>query len=675
MSALPRPFSSMGIGLFAFALALQCWCISGLNAEEADFAAMDLQQLMELEVTTATKKPQALSRTAAAAFVITAEDIERSGATSIPEALRLAPGVEALQISPSKWSVSIRGFSGRFANKLLVLMDGRALYTPSFGGVYWEQQDLLMSDIERIEVIRGPGSAIWGANAMNGIINIITRHASETLGNRMTALAGDSESLLALERGAVAKSGAQWRAYAKSKHGRSFNGLGGTPLDNGYTQHLAGFRGDYQPNSKDSLTLQGQVLALSNEQSIDYPDINAPPTYFDQRSIHSEGSDAYLRFEWQHVSSSRAISTVQAYLSHYYQEPSGIKDDVDTFDVEFRQHLIIGKRHDIVWGTGYRHYSDELESTSPFFRLETARSDRGTVNTFIQDEIELFAEKWWLTIGGKLEYNETTGSEFQPTLRTLWTPTPQHSVWASISQAIRTPSRIDSSMILETTVPQLTNFPLPISLQIKGNEAIGPERLTAWELGYRGQITPYWSVDTAIFYHDYSDLRDGALVAQSLSGEYIRLETEVGNILEAEEKGLEIASQWLVNPSLQIQLIYTHQSLELGYQGPDGPWYDLSKANYVRPAAENILSLRSSISLKADLDLNLWLRLQGKPADRGENISALDINLRWSIDPNNRLSLMAKNLFAGGQLHYDDEGITTNTEVPTSVSLRWQVEF
>ncbi len=326
---------------------------------------LGFEQLMDVEVSTATRKEQPLSQTPAAAYVITGEDIRRSGAGSIPEALRLAPGVAVAQISAGKWSVSMRGFSGRFANKLLVLIDGRSIYTPVFSGVYWEVHDLPLADIERIEVIRGPGATLWGANAVNGIINIITRHSSASQGGLADLRVGDERQTAAFRWGGELGQQASLRLYAKGERRDGFDALAGGVYDDGYERRQLGFRSDWSGGGTDQFTLQGDLIRLDQDQAYTLPDLTNPPAYRTRVQDRAEVEAGNLLARWERSLAVDSDIRVQAYWDRYDRRDLTRREQVDTFDLDLQHHFSVGSRHALIWGLGYRYSRNRIEGQPP----------------------------------------------------------------------------------------------------------------------------------------------------------------------------------------------------------------------------------------------------------------------------------------------------------------------
>ncbi len=461
-------------GLLLGLLATRVWG----QSKRTDLGDASLESLMNMQVTSASKSPEKLAQVAAAMYVITQEDIRRSGGTSIAELLRMVPGLDVAQINGSTWAISSRGFNDRFANKLLVLIDGRTVYTPLFTGVLWDAQDTLLEDIERIEVIRGPGASLWGANAVNGVINIITKHPRDTQGGLVTAGAGDQErGFGAVRYGAKTGDSGFYRFFAKSfRRGASADALGQDAGDDWYMLR-GGFRSDWTLTPRDSLTVQGDIFNGNSGQVV--PEIRslAPVVVgnFPGRNIIS-GGDVLAR--WSRTISPRSETSLQVYYDRSDRDLIVFKELRDTVDVDFQHHLAVGARHDIIWGLGYRFTTDQTQGSLTVSFNPASRGDNLN-SAFLQDEISLVPDRLRLTVGIKVEHNDYNGSSVQPDFRLLWTPHPAHALWGAVSRAIGTPGRANSDTRYNASV-----FPgpggVPIMVFLLGNPQEEAEEVWAY---------------------------------------------------------------------------------------------------------------------------------------------------------------------------------------------------
>lgn len=499
---------------------------------------------IDVVVTSVAKRPQQLFETAAAVYVITPEDLRRSGVTTIPEALRMVPGMQVARIDANKWAISARGFNGRFANKLLVLMDGRSVYSPLFSGVFWDEQDTLLEDIARIEVIRGPGAALWGANAINGVVNIITKRANETQGTLVETGAGMEERGFGATRyGGKLADKAYYRIYAKYFKRDNYIAPSGIEAADDWDVLRGGFRLDWETTSQNVLTLQGDIYDGKAGQTYTTLALSQPFTQTVNNNIDTAGGNILAR--WRHMPS----ETSDLFLQMYYiraerNNPSLLGQVLDTVDIEFQHHLRFGKRHQIDWGLGYRfNYSDTRASIELVLNPNKRSYDQ--FSAFIQDEITLVDDRLRLTLGSKFEHNDFSGLEVMPNTRLLWMPEDRHTVWTSISRAVRLPSHLDHDARFNERI--LPDDPFAL-VSLFGNENFDPEELLAFELGYRVQPTRRLFVDITAFYNLYDRLRtiEPRMPFQEISSFPSRfvLPFVTDNKMEGEIYGVELATDW-----------------------------------------------------------------------------------------------------------------------------------
>ena len=634
------------------------------------FFDLDLEEVLNLEITSVSKKPQTVSQAAAAVFVITADDIRRSGAKAIPEVLRMVPGLQVAQISANVWAVSSRGLNGRFANKLLVLMDGRSVYSPTYSGVYWDVQDTVMDNIERIEVIRGPGAALWGANAVNGVINIISKSAAATQGGMASVSAGNEERAKGMLRyGGEAGAIGHWRVYGKGFK-RDASLIERSKLD-GHDetwQGSAGFRMDLAPAADDRLTFQGDYYrGRSGESAVLY---RLTPPYATISGIHHEISGWNLLGRWQRDLSAQDSMTLQAYVDHARRDWPGTMSEVrTTYDVDFQYRNRRFRDHDIVMGASYRLSRDRMGrslngipgDTLPIVTFDNPETSRKLYSLSLQDDISLIPDRLVLTLGAKLEHNDYTGTEHQPNARLLWMPNETTTLWGSVARAVRTPSRVESGSEANLLVA-LPDAQKPFPLQSRSmNHDFQAEVLVAYELGWKQRITPSLSTDLAFFYNDYDKLRTGLMrglprcqpsgmplgMACFLPpGSTHLLQTaDIGNESTGRSYGVELAADWRARPNLKFQLAWSWLSMRLDPQGGSIS----TDAEHNSP--QHQLSLRSAWNPSPNVDVDLWLRrvgwVRGSEHFKQENTPAYteaDLRLAWRPDKTWELSLVGRNL-------------------------------
>ena len=553
------------------ALSIALACVAGTGIAEEALAPPDisLEDLLGTEVTSASRKAERLHEVAAAVFVITRDDIERSGATNLPEALRLAPGVNVASLANNRWAVSVRGFNDRFSNKLLVLMDGRSIYSPLFSGVVWEDQDTLLEDIDRIEVVRGPGAAMWGANAVNGVINIITRRARDTEGDLLVAAAGSEErALLAFRHGGEAGNG-HFRVWGKAfKRDQSFTTDGHTGNDYWQAGRI-GFRGDWHMGSDQRLMLSGQMYSSPTGDRWNLADLGSPLSVnlIDRRQ-GGKGGHLLGRNEWTLANGSQAA--LQAYIDVSSIElQTAFKEDRTTVDLDFQHRLLLGQDHDLIWGLGYRYSRDRMNSTGIIVAQPSSRAFT-LASAFVYDDITLLPNTLRLMLGLRIEDNSFTGVEPLPNVRLMWAPSDSQSLWASVARAVRTPSRaeLDGEVIFSVTPPGAAGNPTPLPLltrNIPDDHKLQNETVLAYELGYRHQFSASLSTDIAAFYNQYGDLRSAMLGTQQIAFErspYLIQNIVPDNSIQAHTHGFEISMDWYPRPWWRIQPNYSYLRLD-----------------------------------------------------------------------------------------------------------------
>jgi iron complex outermembrane receptor protein len=611
-----------------------------------DLTEFSLDELVNLKVTSVSKKPEKLSHAPAAIAVVTGEDIRRSGATTIAEALRLAPGLEVARVDSLTWAISSRGFNDLFANKLLVLMDGRSVYTPLFSGVYWDVQDTLLEDLDRIEVIRGPGAALWGANAVNGVINITTKSAKETQGGLVSGGGGTEErGFGAVRYGGQINDRAWYRVYAKyADHDDMATPSGGDAGDD-WDQYRTGFRVDWEHSPPNLFTLQGDAYGGTEHQRYILATPTAPYSALQPQTIRVAGGNLVGR--WSHTFHEEADLRLQAYYDRTHRDLEVFCEDRHTFDVDLQVHHPLGARQDIVWGLGYR-YTDSHNLKSNF-NLSFVPAERQTeeYSAFVQDEITLVEDRLRLTLGSKFEHNDYTGWEIQPSGRLLWTPHPRHSAWASVSRAVRTPSRADEDLrLVNTVIPPGTPpflLPAPGAVTLVGNPDKRSETMLAYEAGYRVQLHERVTMDLAGFYNDYDRLTTFEPAGTDLSTlpSHIGLPQIFSNVSEAETYGGEVAVNlqltewWRLRPSysyLQVQL-HRRSSLDPTAEDAEGD------------SPHHQVTLRSEMDLPWRLQLDCVARYVDSLPNRNiPSYAELDVRLGWRPTQQFEISIVGQNL-------------------------------
>jgi iron complex outermembrane receptor protein len=633
---------------------------------------LTLEELLNVELTLATRRVQRLFDTAAAVYVVTAEDIRRSGATSLPEALRMVPGLHVARVGSSRWAISARGFTDEFANKLLVLIDGRTVYTPLFAGVYWDSQDVLLEDVERIEVVRGPGASLWGANAVNGIINIVTRSAAATDGTLVTIGGGSSDRVIvgARHAGAFAASG-HYRVYAKFFDRASFEDVAGRDARDAWSAFRGGARLEWK-SVRDSLELDGSVYA--ENASWTSTSTTTTPPYSVTGVTHFDVSGGHVLGRFQRELSGGAQLRLQAYYDRTYrgdtlETANEYHEWRDTFDVELQHAIAPQGRHRLLWGLGYRRTSDRIGGEGAF-RFQPSARRLDLASAFAQDEIELLQGKARLIVGGKLEHNDFTGFELQPNARLAAFPSERQMAWAAVSRAVRTPSRGDRGVRYVIAAFAGANG-MRNEVTYFGSEAFVSEELLAYELGYRAQPSSRLSLDVAAFVNDYDALRTVEPGAPFIStdGSAVVLPQIVRNGASGRTWGVELGAHWVASRWLRVALGYASlrvdvrpyaSSLASGAQSDEGT------------SPSHQLHVRSMADLPANLELDTALYLCGAlPARSVPAWSRLDLMLGWRPLDTFELRAGVQDLLGSSQLEYTQAvGGRPPTEIPRAAFAR-----
>jgi iron complex outermembrane receptor protein len=614
---------------------------------------LSLEQLGNVEVTTVSKDPQQVQKTPAAVFVITQEDIRRSGATSIPGALRLAPGVEVAQIDGNHWTVAIRGFAGQFSKSLLVLIDGRSVYTPLFSGVYWDTQNVMLEDVERIEVIRGPGGTIWGANAVNGVINIITKSANNTQGTLATMGAGNVDQGTGDVRyGGTAGKDFNYRVYGMGGiRGQEFH----SDRDgfDRWRMGQMGFRTDWKSGEKDTFTVQGDIYrGVSGDRT--FIATFSPPAET-QQDAKGSVSGGNLVARWQHTTGEGSDIQIQAYFDRTNRQEIELGETRNTFDIDFIQHARIHDDQELTWGLGARvSPSNFIQSSAGVNFLPNKQTD-SIYSGFVQYELPLVHDKLTLTAGTKLEHNNFSGFEYQPSVRLLWAPTSHQSFWTAVTRAVRTPSRLDQDVqfaIFVTATP-----PPPIFFQIVGNPKLKAEQLIGYEAGYRTQVNRNLYVDFSAFYNGYSDLQSyGALsfaIANTPPPPHVFIVLPYVNGVEGHTIGTEIAPNWRITRWWQVRGSYSFLHMSLA----DKPGFtDTGNllSSYRGSSPSSLVGFQSLFNLPRHFELDETYRYSSAlPAQAVGAYSTVDVRLGWHVGEYLDFSVLGQNLL---QPHHSEFG-------------------
>lgn len=632
----------------------------------SDLTEMSLEDLMNVRVTSVSKKEQKMSQAAAAIFVITPEDIKRSGATNLPDLLRIVPGLDVSQINANTWAVSARGFNAQFTNKLLVLIDGRAVYTPLLGGVNWDTQDVPLEDIERIEVIRGPGATVWGANAVNGVINIVTKEAAETKGGLLSAGGGsDGQAYGTAQFGDAIRTDTDFRIFAKYLNQGSLPALGGGSGADAWHMLHGGFRSDTRLSSKDNLTVEGDLYTgKEGAQIIHIFSIN-PPEIGNLATVSQlSGGDVLGR--WEHTFSGRSETSFQFYFDNEERTGPESPDQLNIVDFDFQHHVGWGARQDIVWGGGYRHYWDQAPGT-----IDQSFTPPGTslnlVNFFGQDTVALRADRLFLTFGSKLENSYFSNYEAEPSVRLAWTASSWATLWSALSRADRTPARRDEQLVAPLAVfPDPNGSSTPVEVVLFGNPQFESEHEIAYEGGFRTQPNERLFMDVSAFFNQYdhlSSLEPGTEFLQSTPAPArFVMPIVFGNLLHGTTEGGEIAAnlkltaRWTVSPG------YAFLEMHLHTQPPSQD--TTSVAEYQGSSPQHQAQLRSHVELFRGLswDANAYF-VSALPVQGVASYTRLDTQLRWKLAKRGELAIVGQNLLRDRVLESNDQLTLVNASL------------
>jgi iron complex outermembrane recepter protein len=588
---------------------------------------MSLDELFDVEVTSVSQKPESLSQTAAAIHVVTQEDIRRMGILSIPEALRNIPGVEVARVSSRDYAITARGFNGTVANKLLVLIDGRSVYTPLYSGVFWDAQDTFIEDIEQIEVIRGPGATVWGANAVNGVINVITKDAAHTQGLTIAGGGGNAErGFGGVRYGGTLGSHAFFRVYGKHFDRAASLRPNGQEAGDEFRKSQGGLRIDWTPSTIDGFTLQGDAYSGSASQP---------------NTDEAELSGGNVLAQWTRRFSAESDLQLRTYYDRTDRNiPPIFGEMLDTYDVTLRHRFAAANRHDVVWGLEYRRAHDDVQN-SPSLAFLPSHLTRDLWTFFVQDELALVQNQLHLIAGSKFEHNDYTGFEYQPSGRVAWTPG-AHTVWAAASRAVRTPSRIDRDLFAPAAPPYL----------LVGSPDFESEVLRAFELGYKVHAAKDLTASVATFYNLYDKLRSlevgpPLFLANGLKGQTYGLEVEAT---------YQPSDKWRLNPG------YTFLRLDLDTT-PGST--DMTQSRQEGDSPRHQFFVRSSLTLPREVTLDVDVRHVGELSNQKvPAYTTADARLAWQSTSALELAIVGQNLL---DPHHPEFGMpSTRREVERS---------
>jgi iron complex outermembrane receptor protein len=638
----------MAVACLGALLALQAAAEEVAIGREGSLADLSIEELANIEITSVSRKPERLLDAPASVFVITADDIRRAGSRSLPEALRLAPNLHVAQRSSYGYAISARGLNGSSnssPNKLLVMIDGRSVYAPLFSGVFWDMQDLMLEDVERIEVISGPGGTLWGVNAVNGVINITTRAAGATQGS-LAVLRATSDGADAAFRQGGRSGEADWRVYGKVLQRPHGEVEGGARLNDAWRQAQLGFRTDWQRGA-DRISVNGNAYRGELEQP-EPGEISVTGTALRLGEIDTEGVNLSAR--WEHALDAGGQLSVQAYLDYTRRQvPPTFTESLQIADVQFQHTLPARGRHSLVWGANLRHSWDKVENSEVIAFLP-AREQQTWSSLFAQDEIALRPDLS-LILGARIERNDYTGSEFLPTARLSWRLTPRHALWTALSRTVRAPTRLDVDAYIPGRPPYL----------LRGGPRVRAEVARVAEAGYRGQPLPGVSTSVTVFHNRYDHLR-----TQEIDPTVTFI--TFGSLMEGEATGIEMWGGYQVSEAWRLSAGYTalHERLRLKPGSND----TVSPGTAGRDP-EHTLQLRSHFAFDDRRELEVGLRKVAElenPAVPG--YWALDARFGWRLAPGLELSVVGQNL-NGSHAEYGAAGARLEIDRRVGLKLVW----
>ena len=641
-----------------------------------DLTTKSLEDLMNVEVTSVSKSEQTLSRTASAIFVITSEDITRSGATNIPDLLRMVPGMDVAQINANSWAISARGLNGEFSNELLVMVDGRTVYVPTFGGVFWDVLDMPLDDIERIEVIRGPGGSIWGANAVNGVVNIITKKAADTHGALIVAGGGSlAQGFGVTQYGGTLGKNTDYRVYTKYLNQAELPGLSGQNGGDGWHLLSGGFRVDSTISSKDTVTVQGNLYAgREGNPDLRLQSVTSPGPQEVDPGVDLSGG--FLQLAWNHTFSARSDTSLQISYDEF-KRPDVLDEGRYTLNLDFQHHFKWGQRQSIVWGLGYR-YSSSHTNGDLTISLNPADLSTQIGSSFIQDEIAISPDRLYLTLGTKLEHDYYTGLVLLPSARLAWQLNSHQMFWAAISRAARTPASLDTAERLNFggfVGPDGT----PVLIGLVGNPHFKSEDLTAYEAGTRITALKRLSIDVAAFYGDYthqSTTEPAPPVFETLPAPpHLFIPSILENLMHGESQGLEIAANWKVSDRWTLSPGYAFEQIHMHLDPSSQDTTSVAPAEGSSPV--NSAQLRSHFILPHNMAWDTSAYFVGRLNNPSvPSYARVDTSVSWHYREGLSISLVGQNLAKDRHLEFTEAtGASTSTLIKRSAYAKFTWRF
>jgi iron complex outermembrane receptor protein len=638
-----------------------------------DLTNLSLEDLMNVQVYSAAKHTQRAAETPAAFTVISQEDIQRSGMTSIPDLLRLVPGLDVAQINSNQWAISSRGFNDLYSNKLQVLMDGRSVYTPLFSGVYWESIDYVLPDLDRIEVVRGPGATLWGANAVDGVINITSKSAKDTQGWLAEGIGSNEEQQGAVRYGGQLSSDTYFRVYTKYRRYDDYETANGDDANDNWQDVRGGFRIDKYASADDTLTLQGDVYNERVAQTLNYPVLTPP--YISERRVSNNDDGGNVLGRWKHIISDTSDFSLQAYYDRIVRDDVELGYALDTVDIDFQHRFALNERNELIWGGDVRFLADDISST-PRATFFPSRRDDYLVSAFVQDDLTVVPDRLHFIVGTKLEQNSYNGFEPEPSGRLLYTPNDRNTFWGAISRAERNPSRWEQdSRLLYSTTP--TALGLPAQVDTFGVGGFTSEKLLAYELGYRVKATQSLSFDLSGFYNSYDSLRGGVTGAPrfvATPSPHLLIPVTLNNGIYGDTFGTELAANWNISPNWRVTGSYTWLETDLHH---DNGTSDTLAAIYQGSSPRNQFQLHSYYDVTKNLELNTSLYyVEDLKTGNVPGYTRVDAGMTWRPRDALSFSLGAQNIFDNHHPEFSSPlFITATTEVPRTYYARMELQY
>ena len=648
-----------------------CAGTDSTNDISSKLAGMSIEQLVNVEVVSINslfKKETRLDQAPAAVSIVTSDDVRRLGITTIPEALRLVPGVDVARIDSHEWAISARGFDAQFANKLLILEDGRTIYGPAYGGVNWGMQDVLMEDLDRIEVIRGPGASLWGANAVNGVVNILSKSARDTQGLLIAADGGtEDQPEVGVRYGGQIGTNLYYRVYGKYFNRDGLVTSTGANANDDWNSYQGGTRMDWEPAEESKFTVQGNYYndVVQENQNV----VLLTPPFGTNVVADNHDYGGYVLGRWTRTFSESSALTLQTYYDHFRQEQVGSAETRNSFDFDGQYRVPIGERNDVIAGFQYYLTSDNFPPNFFLTWTPPVRNDQ-LFSAFVQDEITVVPERFNVTLGSKFEHNDYTDFEFEPNVRLLWTPADNQTVWGAVSRAVRTPSRYETGARVNYSVFEQPDSTVTIN-RLLGNDDAQSEKLNAYELGYRIQPTKRLSFDLATFYNQYDDLLRFVPGTSFMQGPIEIFPQSVKNSGSAETFGGELLADWkpLDNWRLSASYSYLHVNLhpnDRAFQGNP----------------QQMVKVSSYLDLTSNLELNSALYyMDQQTAEAGLSIATipayvrLDVGMVWRPIKWMELGIWGQNLIQDQHAEFPSLKSSVQTEIPREVLGKITLRF